>query len=193
MKSKIYNIYDKLIEFCRKRNSKWLIYFISFIESIFFPLPTDPFLIPYIIADKKFILLTSLVTVFSVLGGAIAYLLGFFFWTELLPIIKISYPEVTSNIQEFNDKYSNLGVMIILIGGFSPLPYKITCFASGIIGINFLIFITLSFFSRGMRFFLVSYFIHKYGKESTVYIKKNIYFFSLLIIVIGIILYVLKY
>ena len=193
MKSKIYNIYHKLIEFCRKRNSKWLIYFISFIESVFFPLPTDPFLIPYIIADKKFILLTSLVTVFSVLGGAIAYLLGFFFWTELLPIIKISYPEVTSNIQEFNDKYSDLGVMIILIGGFSPFPYKITCFASGIIGINFLIFIILSFFSRGLRFFLVSYFIHKYGKESTVYIKKNIYFVSLLIIVMGIILYVLKY
>ena len=172
MKSKIYNIYHKLIEFCRKRNSKWLIYFISFIESVFFPLPTDPF---------------------SVLGGAIAYLLGFFFWTELLPIIKISYPEVTSNIQEFNDKYSDLGVMIILIGGFSPFPYKITCFASGIIGINFLIFIILSFFSRGLRFFLVSYFIHKYGKESTVYIKKNIYFVSLLIIVMGIILYVLKY
>lgn len=79
MNSKIYNFYDRLIEFCRKRNSKWLIYFISFIESIFFPLPTDPFLIPYIIADKKFILLTSLVTVFSVLGGAVAYLLGFFF------------------------------------------------------------------------------------------------------------------
>lgn len=193
MNSKIYSIYNRLIEFCRKKNSKWLVYFISFIESIFFPLPTDPFLIPYILADKKFILLTFLVTIFSVLGGGVAYLIGSFFWIELLPVIKVSYPEVTKNIEEFNDKYSDLGVIIILIGGFSPFPYKITCFASGIIGINFIIFIILSFLSRGLRFFLVSFFVYKYGKESVVYIRKNIYFLSMIMVIISLIFLFLRY
>ena len=46
--------YKRLIKFCKKKNSKFILYFISFIESIFFPLPTDPFLIPFVIAEKKF-------------------------------------------------------------------------------------------------------------------------------------------
>ena len=45
--------YKRLIKFCKKKNSKFILYFISFIESIFFPLPTDPFLIPFVIAEKK--------------------------------------------------------------------------------------------------------------------------------------------
>ena len=51
-------LFKNLIEFCKKKNSKLFLYFISFIESIFFPLPTDPFLIPFVIAEKKFFITT---------------------------------------------------------------------------------------------------------------------------------------
>ena len=40
--------------------------------------------------------------------------------------------------------YKEYGIILIIIGGFSPFPYKITCLASGILGINILSFISNS-------------------------------------------------
>ena len=50
------NFNDNLKTFLKKKESKWILYFISFIESIIFPIPTDPFLVPFIISEKKIFL-----------------------------------------------------------------------------------------------------------------------------------------
>ena len=77
-----------------------------------------------------------------------------------------------------------MGIILILIGGFSPFPYKVTCIASGILGINFFTFILASLFSRGVRFFLVSFLIFRYGEKSVIIIKKNILIISLVLIIL---------
>ena len=46
-------IYKKAIDYAGKKQSTKFLAFISFIESFIFPLPTDIFLIPMIIAKKK--------------------------------------------------------------------------------------------------------------------------------------------
>ena len=77
-------IFDRSIIFFSQKNSRIYIYFISFIESIFFPIPTDIFLIPYVLAKKNEYLKISInVTAFSVLGGLFAYYIGFF-WFHIL-------------------------------------------------------------------------------------------------------------
>ena len=69
------NFIEILKTFAKKKESKWILYFISFLESIIFPIPTDPFLIPFIITEKKFYRLAIFTTLFSVLGGIVAYFL----------------------------------------------------------------------------------------------------------------------
>ena len=81
-------IYEKsinsIIDFCSKKNSNFYLNFISFIESIFFPLPTDIFLLPYVLANKKkYFKITTFVTLFSVLGGVVSYYIGFFLLNEI--------------------------------------------------------------------------------------------------------------
>ncbi len=180
----IENLYKKVIKFCKKKKAKWILYFISFVESIIFPLPTDPFMIPFIIAENKFIKLAIFVTLFSVIGGIFSYFIGSFLWEYFYPFINLSYPNVYNLIDDFKSKFSELGILLIVIGGFSPFPYKITCIASGILGINFLAFVLASFFSRGLRFLLVAYLTYTYGEKSIIYIKKNIYIISLILILI---------
>ena len=82
------NLYEKLLniieDFFSKKNSKLYIYFLSFIESIFFPLPTDIFLFPYVLTNKKsYLRIAIYVTIFSVLGGIVAYYIGFFIWNKI--------------------------------------------------------------------------------------------------------------
>ena len=182
------NFYERLIQFCKKKNAKTYLYFISFIESIFFPLPTDPFLIPYVVAEKKFIKITIYVTFFSVLGGIFAYLIGYFFWVNLEPIIIKNFNSVSLSIQDFKSEFYEFGLLLIIIGGFSPFPYKITCLSSGILEINLLVFIALSLVSRGARFFLISFLANKYGDLAVNLISKYILRITFLFLVIIIIL-----
>ena len=184
MKNKVDTFYNYLILLCRKKKAKYFLYFISFIESIFFPFPTDPFLITYIIAEKKIIKLVIFVTLFSVVGGIFSYFIGSFLWSEIQLSVDTYYPKITLLINEFKNNYNKLGIALIIIGGFSPFPYKITCIASGVLGINLLAFIFFSIISRGLRFFLVSFLILKYGEYSINLIRKNILLFTLLLIMI---------
>ena len=164
-------IYERVmslsIQLCSRKNSETYICLVSFIESIFFPIPTDIFLFPYILAKKeKYLKITFYVTFFSVLGGVFAYYLGFFLWNIISPTISEFYPAFVMKLESFNNQFVDIGIILIVIGGFSPFPYKVTCLGSGIIGINIFLFIFFSFVSRFLRFFFVSFFIYKYGEKT---------------------------
>jgi len=61
------------------------------------------------------------------------------------------------------DWMTEWGVMVVLISGFSPIPYKIFTVASGVTGLAFIPFLIASFLGRGMRFFLIGFIISKGG------------------------------
>lgn len=180
-------IYERImsqsIQLCLKKNSKYYLCLVSFIESIFFPIPTDIFLFPYILAKKEnYLKITLYVTFFSVLGGIFAYYLGFFLWNIISPTILEYYPAFMLKLESFNNQFLDIGIILIVIGGFSPFPYKITCIGSGIIGINIFLFIFFSFVSRFLRFFFVSFFIYKYGDKTQEIIGKYINIISVFLI-----------
>ena len=193
MKQIISVYYVKFVKFFKNKKSNGFLYFIAFIESIFFPLPTDPFLIPYILSQKKFYKLVIITTAFSVVGGIVTYLLGSFFYQEVSSFLIAKSPKIVSSIDSFNKKFEEIGYIIILIGGFSPFPFKITCFASGILGINFLSFLILSLVSRFSRFFLIGYLISKYGDKAINLIKDNVIKITWILLMLLIILILLNF
>ncbi len=178
------NLYLQIIDRCRAKQSKFYLYLISFLESIVFPIPTDIFLIPYVLANKeKYFSIAILTTFFSVLGGCIAFLVGLFFWDYATLFFDKYYPSINPKLNLFTEEFKEYGILLIIIGGFSPFPYKVTCFASGIMGLNLAIFIIFSFISRGLRFLLVCYFLYKLEEKANKYIPKYIGYISLLIII----------
>ncbi len=192
MKKLYEKILDTSLNFCSKKKSSIYIYLISFIESIFFPIPTDIFLFPYVLVRKKEYLKISInVTFFSVLGGVVAYLIGFLIWNKISPFLMNVNPSFVLKLNSFNEQFYELGIILIIIGGFSPFPYKITCLGSGILGINIFLFIIFSFLSRFLRFYLVSYFVFKFGDATKNIIGKYVNFISIILIVI-LIVYLFK-
>ena len=141
------------------------------------------FLFPYILAKKeKYLKITIYVTLFSVLGGVFSYFLGYFLWNLISPILSEYYPTFILKLNSFNSQFIQIGIILIIIGGFSPFPYKITCIGSGIIGINIFLFIFFSFVSRFLRFFFVSFFIYKYGDKTQQIIGRYINIISIFLI-----------
>ncbi len=183
MRNFLNNVFDRTLNFCKKKRADSILYFISTIESIFFPIPTDIFLIPYILAKKEqYLKIIFLTTIFSVIGGVLAYYIGVYFWQTISPWVFNNYPLTFDKINEFQNSFNTLGFLLVLIGGFSPFPYKITCLGSGIIGVNFYIFFISSLLSRGLRFFLVGYFFYKFNSLAKNIVNKYINIISIVLV-----------
>ena len=78
---------------------------------------------------------------------------------------------IKNNLVNSNSFYAWLG--ILFLAGFTPLPYKVFTITSGFIGFNLYIFIIISFISRGLRFFIVSYLSMKFGDKFEILLKKE--------------------
>ena len=185
MREKFQSLYQQLIFRCKESKNRIYLYIISFLESIIFPLPTDIFLIPFVLAEKKkYWHLALMTSIFSVLGGCCSYLIGLLLWEQANLFFLEYYPSISTKLNSFISQFKEYGIALIVIGGFSPFPFKVTCFASGIMSLNFAVFILFSFISRGLRFFLVCYLFYKFEEKANELIPKYIGTLSLIFILI---------
>ncbi len=193
------SLYKKCLDLAAHKSSKYYLAIVSFIESSFFPIPPDVMIIPMVISKKKdFIKIFLISTIFSVLGGILGYLIGAFFFDFGSEIMSFyGYENKLSNIKNnlVNSDGFYAWLSVLFLAGFTPLPYKVFTIASGLIGFNFLIFVLISFISRGLRFFIVSYLSHRFGNLFNEYMDKHgskwFTIVGILIVIIGIIIYLI--
>ena len=173
----IQKLYDRCLDLARHKLSKPFLAFVSFIESSFFPIPPDVMIVPMVLAKKdEYLRIFLIATIFSVMGGVFGYFLGSLFLEFSMSIIE--FYDYEDKVFELQDKLSNKAGLVFWIGtlflaGFTPLPYKVFTITSGFIGFNLYIFIIISFISRGLRFFIVSYFSMKFGDKFENLLKKE--------------------
>tara|TARA_A100001011_G_scaffold213828_1_gene221929 strand:- start:143 stop:739 length:597 start_codon:yes stop_codon:yes gene_type:complete len=191
------NLYDKCVELARHKFAKPLLGFISFIESFFFPVPPDLMIVPMVVAKREdYLKIFLIATSGSVLGGLFGYMLGVFFLDAAMVIIEFyNYQEKVFEIQNTMSTkggfYTWLGIMFL--AGFTPLPFKVFTITSGVIAFNIPVFFFICLFTRGLRFFLVSYLTYLFGKKFGEFIeKKGALWFSIsgvIIVIVATILY----
>ena len=191
------NLYKKCLDLAGHKSSKYYLALVSFVESSFFPIPPDVMIVPMVISKKNdFLKIFFITTIFSVMGGILGYFIGAFFFEFGSNIMNFyGYEDKLSNIKEnlinSDGFYAWLG--ILFLAGFTPLPYKVFTIASGLIGFNLLIFIFISFISRGLRFFIVSYLSYKFGDLFNRFMDKHgskwFTVVGMLIVIIGILIY----
>ena len=118
-----------------KFQSKTLLSFISFIESIFFPIPADVLLIPMSLKfPHEWKYLSLITTISSVIGGLVGYALGAFLFDEIYPyIVDFGYEESLETVQSL---FIEHGILILFISSFTPLPYKVFVITAGFLSIN---------------------------------------------------------
>lgn len=150
------SLYVKVLEWSRHRHAERYLAGMSFAESSFFPIPVDVMLAPMVLADKdKAWRLAAITTAMSVLGGVFGYLIGAFFFDSFGNQM-LDYFNAHESFAAVQQSYIRHGMIIVLLAGFTPVPYKIFTIASGVIGIAMLPFILMSLLGRGGRFFLVA-------------------------------------
>lgn len=141
-----------VLDLARRKTAVAWLSFIAFIESIFFPIPVDPMLAVMVIArPNRFIILALITTIFSTLGGIVGWYLG-----QEMGRVVIEWLGKSDEFEVIEYAFAKHGWMLIMMGAFTPLPYKITVISGGFLGVGLWQLIVASLIGRGSRFFLIA-------------------------------------
>lgn len=173
-------LYDWVLSWSESRWGTLALFILAFAESSFFPVPPDVLLIALCLGAPKKSFKYALVCIAgSVLGALGGYAIGYFLWqnaagdyTTLANWFfdhNIFTREGFDNVGGMFDKYN---FWIIFTAGFTPIPYKLFTIAGGLFHINLPMFVIASIVSRGLRFFVISGLIWKFGAPIKVFIDK---------------------
>ena len=169
----------------RPDGPKWL-FGLSVAEATFFPIPPDVLMIPMILADRRRAWrIAGITTLGSIAGAIIGYLLGAFLYQEVaLPILE--FYGLQDQFDELAERFKENGILIVLIVGLTPIPFKLVTITAGAVGLSFPLFLLLCLPARAPRFFVVAGLLYFYGERIRDFIEKRL----TLVFTLGIILLV---
>jgi membrane protein YqaA with SNARE-associated domain len=177
-------LYDRCMEWISGRHGEWILFLIAFVESSFFPIPPDVFLIAMCVAiPAKAFRYAIICSVGSVLGGALGYGLGFWFMDGIGMSI-IDWYGLTEKYGLVQHYFKEYDVWIVGTAGFTPIPYKLFTITAGVVHANFLNFMVVSLVARAARFFLVAGLIWKFGPQIRYFINRYFNILSIVFIVL---------
>tara|TARA_B100000787_G_C16073184_1_gene240897 strand:- start:132 stop:728 length:597 start_codon:yes stop_codon:yes gene_type:complete len=160
-------LYLKSLALAAHKSSKVFLAIVSFMESSFFPIPPDVMIVPMVIAKKNdYLKIFLIATLFSTLGGILGYFIGLYFLDFGMSVVDFyGYEDRVLNLKDSLTSGTGFYIWLatLFLAGFTPLPFKVFTITSGMIGFNLFIFLIICLFSRGLRFFTVSYLSFKLG------------------------------
>ena len=120
-----YTLYNKILEWSSSRFAVIWLATISFLESSILPYPIQDFLLASMslkIRNRAYYF-AIICALSSVLGAIAGYYIGVYAINLIMPLLNtMNYlPELNKAEYYFN----TYGIWIILIAGFSPIPYKL--------------------------------------------------------------------
>jgi membrane protein YqaA with SNARE-associated domain len=155
--------YDWCVQAADKPYALWILAAVAFAESSFFPIPPDIMLMPMSLArPKRAWLFAAVCTVASVVGGMLGYAIGALLYDSVGHWLIRLYG-LGDKVEAFRAGYAQLGALIILVKGVTPIPYKLVTITSGFAGYNIWLFVLFSTITRGGRFFVEALVLNRYG------------------------------
>jgi membrane protein YqaA with SNARE-associated domain len=167
-------LYNWTMSFAAHRNARKALAGISFAESSFFPIPPDVLLIPMVLAERrKAFEIAAICTIASVIGGMLGYAIGAFLYDTVGQWVVNLY-NLQDKMEAFKAQYEEWGLLIILLAGFTPIPYKVFTITSGLLAYDFGLFVLLSAVGRGGRFFLLAALLYYFGEPIRGFIERRL-------------------
>jgi membrane protein YqaA with SNARE-associated domain len=167
-------LYDLVLALARHHHAKWALGGVSFIESSFFPVPPDILLIPMVLARRnQWFILAALCTLASVAGAFLGYAIGAWLMESVgRPVLSFYGKEDSfASVEQWYNRWGGWGVLFAAV---TPFPYKVLTIFSGATGLNLAVFAIVSVIGRGMRFFLVSWLLYRFGEPIRIFIEKRL-------------------
>jgi membrane protein YqaA with SNARE-associated domain len=173
-RSLLQRLYEWCLAAAHKRYAVGALGAIAFAESSFFPIPPDVMLIPMSLArPERAYVMAAWCTLASVVGGLLGYAIGALLYDSVGAWLIHLYG-LEDKVEGFRAAYAQWGSLIILVKGLTPIPFKLVTITSGFAGYNLALFVLFSIITRGGRFFLLAFLLHRYGEQARHMLEKRL-------------------
>ncbi|ODT72365.1 MAG: cytochrome B [Pelagibacterium sp. SCN 63-23] len=167
-------LYDWTMRLAARPRASLALGAVSFAESSLFPIPPDVLLIPMVIANRQRAWRLALMcTIASVLGALAGYVIGAALF-DLIAQPILSLYGYAQKFEEFAALYNDWGIWIVLMGGLTPIPFKVITIASGATGLDLATFLAFALLARGSRFFTVTALLYWFGVPIRDFIERRL-------------------
>ncbi len=179
-------LYDWTLSFAHKPGSTWALFWFSFAEASFFPIPPDVLMVPMCLERRERTwFYTTVATVGSVLGvcgygiGVMAHHVQ---WVHQCVFWLL---DGQSNIERVQGSLGSLWVITVATIIFHP--YKLLTIAAGFLHGDIAVFITGSAIGRAVRFLFVAAMVYWFGPVVKEKIDRYFHWLSigLLVLIVG--------
>ncbi|MCO5113591.1 MAG: VTT domain-containing protein [Bdellovibrionaceae bacterium] len=165
--------YEKCTELAQKPSALPILGAFSFIESIFFPIPTDPILIAVCAArPKRSLKAAAWAIIFSVLGGCVGFFIGHYF-SDFARELLLKYFITPKDWDKLVGFFAAGSFAFTIIGAFTPIPFKVFTIAAGLLGGSFIPFVLGALVGRSLRFGLIGILFYFFGETIKVWIEAH--------------------
>lgn len=161
---------------------------ISTVESSVFPLPTEVLFVPMCLArPDRALRYGAIAAVFSVLGGILGWMIGYYFF-DLIALPILQYYDGVQKFEELKAATGTGAILVMLItSGLAHLPpMKVVTILSGVVGFPLPLFIAAAVVARGVKFLGLGWALKTWGPAIAELIQRRLATFALLAIVAGV-------
>ena len=148
-------LYERALAWAQHKSAPIYLGMLSFFEAVIFPVPPEVMLAPMTLAQpKRGMWFASISLFWSTLGALVGYAIGYFAIDLAMPLLeRMGYGEGFESVKQ---TAAENGFWFLLIGGFTPIPFKILTLASGAVHMPLLPFLAGAIIGRGKRVYLVA-------------------------------------
>lgn len=177
------------------RYGTWLVAAVAFADSSFLPLPPDLLLVPMcLMRPERIRFLLVLCTLASALGALFGYLIGYELWSVIGARL-VAFYGYEHAFAAYQGLFARWGVAIIIVKGFTPIPFKIAAIAAGVAAMNPLSFIVAAILGRALHFAMLGWLLTMFGGRLAEFVaryERRLAILSLLVVIGGAVVYCLR-
>jgi membrane protein YqaA with SNARE-associated domain len=166
-------VYHWVLRLAERPHAMVALFVLAYFEAFFLPVPVEALLFPLVLGHRKNWWKFALVAgTASILGGSTGYLVGYAIKEpvrNLCLALPWSNPEAWDRFRAWYDQY---GFAAVFVAGWTPIPYNVCAVSSGILDINYGIFLCASLVSRYPRFFVLALLLWRFGHKIKPFIDR---------------------
>jgi len=157
---------------------------IALIEASVFPIPPDVLLIALALGRPDLALrFAGISTLGSTVGAAAGYLIGMLLFASVAAPL-LQFYGAMAQFEHVQELFRDFGLGLVLVAGFSPIPFKIITIAAGTFGLPFVGFMLAALVSRGARFYLEGAMLRWGGERLRALVEQHFELMTVLVAVL---------
>lgn len=143
----------------------WMVFVLSFLESILLPVPLELVLIPLLLHRRERWFAIATATLAGCLVGAtLGYFVGVYFF-ETVGQWLLQWTGFSAEFATFQETFNEQAFSTLMLVGITPIPFQVGMLTAGSTGYPYVLFLLASLIARGLRYYGLALLVYWLGER----------------------------